>query len=89
LLFFTNLAKNGVVHGVHPEGSNIMVPISSLDIRKVGRPLTNGVVEVSLVLPTERMDALLDLSRRREQSVGQLLRQLIDDALIEDDAPLW
>jgi hypothetical protein len=66
-----------------------MVPISSLDIRKVGRPLTNGVVEVSLVLPTERMDALLDLSRRREQSVGQLLRQLIDDALIEDDAPLW
>lgn len=66
-----------------------MVPISSLDIRKVSRPLTNGVVEVSLVLPTERMDALLDLSRRREQSVGQLLRQLIDDALIEDDAPLW
>ncbi|MEO6810850.1 MAG: hypothetical protein ABI353_17175 [Isosphaeraceae bacterium] len=66
-----------------------MVPISNCDKRKVGRPLNTGVVEISLVLPTERMDALLDLSRRRQQSVGQLLRSLIDDALSEDDAPIW
>lgn len=65
-----------------------MIPISSLKTRKVGSTLHTGVVEVSLALPAERMDALLDLSRRRRQSVGQLLRQLIDDALIEDDATI-
>lgn len=42
------------------------------------------VVEIALLLPTKRAEALVDLSRRRRQSVGQILRQLIDAALEED-----
>lgn len=44
------------------------------------------VVELALLLPAKRAEALIDLSRRRRQSVGQILRQLIDDALAEDRA---
>jgi hypothetical protein len=40
-----------------------------------------AVVEVSLLLPANRAEALVALSRRRRQSVGQILRQLIDAAL--------
>lgn len=46
----------------------------------------SDVVEIALLLPTKRAEALIDLSRRRRQSVGQILRQLIDGALAEERA---
>jgi hypothetical protein len=39
------------------------------------------VVEVLLLLNASRMDALISLSRNRGQTVGQLLRGLIDREL--------
>lgn len=41
----------------------------------------DAIVEISLLLPTERAEALLALARRRRESVGQILRQMIDIAL--------
>ena len=44
-----------------------------------------AVVEIALLLPVNRAEALLALAHRRRQSVGQLLRHLIDRALAEAD----
>ncbi len=40
------------------------------------------VVELPLLLPKERAEELLRLSKRRNQSVAQILRYLVDQALI-------
>ena len=57
--------------------------------RTESRPLfkdaPTDVVEIALLLPSNRAEALIDLARRRRQSVGQILRQLIDVALEADD----
>ena len=42
------------------------------------------IVEIGLLLPANRADALVELSRRRHQSVNQLLRGLIDHALTDE-----
>ena len=42
------------------------------------------VVEVALLLPKRRADALLDLAKRRRQSVGQILRTLIEREVLAD-----
>ena len=41
----------------------------------------NGVVEIGLLLPTNRAAALLHLARERHESVGQVLRKLIEKEL--------
>jgi len=47
------------------------------------------VVEIGLLLPASRADALLELSKRRRQSVAQILRDLIERALaVEADLTL-
>jgi len=43
-------------------------------------------VEIGLLLPASRVEQLVRLSGRRRQTVAQLLRSLIDDALA-DEAP--
>lgn len=45
------------------------------------------VVEIGLFLTNRRMEELLDLSRSRGESVGQLIRSLIDRELIAAAAP--
>ena len=45
------------------------------------------VVEIGLLLPANRADALVELSRRRHQSVNQFLRGLIDHALTDEMVP--
>jgi hypothetical protein len=47
---------------------------------KVGKD--DEVVEITLLLPASRAEALIALSRKRGQSVGQILRGLIDRALL-------
>jgi hypothetical protein len=47
-------------------------------------PMLGGsedVVEIGLLLPSNRAAALLRLARDRHESVGQILRQLIDREL--------
>ena len=54
---------------------------------KNGMNNPGDIVEIGLLLPASRADALVELSRRRHQSVSQLLRGLIDHALTDEMAP--
>jgi len=51
---------------------------AGLDIPALTAEPRGEVVEVALLLPKRRADDLLDLARRRRQSVGQILRALIE-----------
>jgi hypothetical protein len=53
---------------------------------KSGMAAHGDVVEIGLLLPVNRADALIELSKRRQQSVAQILRSLIDRALIDDES---
>ena len=44
---------------------------------------SDGVVEIGLLLPAKRAAALLQLASDRHESVGQVLRKLIDRELAE------
>ena len=44
---------------------------------------SDGVVEIGLLLPADRAAALIHLARTRRESVGQMLRRLIDRELSE------
>ena len=48
--------------------------------------ISDDVVEIGLLLPASRAEALLNLSRQRRQSVGHILRGLIDQAVAGGDA---
>ena len=65
--------------------SPAMAPIQSMSANRIGTGESKEFVEIALLVPANRMDALLDLSVQRHQSVGQLLRQLIDRALASND----
>jgi len=41
----------------------------------------DGVVEISLLLPAPRAAALIRLAKERQESVGQVIRRLIDREL--------
>jgi hypothetical protein len=45
---------------------------------------SEGVVEIGLLLPAKRAAALLRLANDRHESVGQVLRKLIDRELAEE-----
>lgn len=62
-----------------------MAPNQSISAASFGTGLHDEVVEIVLLLPTQRAQALVDLSRRRRQSIGQILRGLIDRALTDQD----
>jgi hypothetical protein len=49
--------------------------------RVFGNGERDEVVELALLLPASRAEALLDLSRQRRESVAQTLRALIERAL--------
>ncbi len=42
-----------------------------------------GVVEIGLLLPSNRAAALMNLARNRQESVGQVLRKLIERELTD------
>ena len=62
-----------------------MAPNFGMLAPTLGKGLRDDVVEVALLLPTNRAEALVAMSRRRHESVGQILRNLIDRALDTDD----
>ena len=63
-----------------------MAPIDGTTAQTVGRSGSEDVVEIGLLLPASWADALLEMSKRRRQSVGQILRTMIDRGLMDDEA---
>ena len=51
------------------------------DAETFGKYGRDEVVELAILLPAGRAEALVDLSRKRRESVAQILRGLIDQAL--------
>ncbi len=51
-----------------------------------GRGAPEDVVEIGLLLPASWATALMELSTKRQESVGQLLRSVIGQALVDNDA---
>lgn len=60
-----------------------MAPLNGKDAHEPGgfSRISDEVVEIGLFLPAHRAEALIALSRQRHQSVGQILRSLIDQAI--------
>ncbi len=63
--------------------SNMIASMMSGGLANPAMSGPEGVVEFGLLLPTNRASALLKLARDRRESVGQLLRKLIDRELAE------
>lgn len=61
-----------------------MAPTHGTTAQTLGRPGPGEVVEIGLLLPTAWADALIEMSKRRRQSVGQILRGMIDRGLTDD-----
>jgi hypothetical protein len=59
-----------------------MIPASPAEA--IGGARSADVVEIGLLLPAVWAEALIEMSKRRGQSVGQLLRAMIDRALVDD-----
>ncbi len=65
----------------HPEAA-----YSGLPAPFTGNHVPGDVVEIGLLLPADWAAALMEISRKRDESVGQLLRGVIGRALIENSA---
>ncbi len=65
-----------------------MAPLIGRDVSnyRTSPRIGDDVVEIGLLLPANRAEALLALSRQRHQTVGQILRGLIDQAISGQDA---
>ena len=63
----------------------MMAPKVGSDALSLGMGRRDDVVEVALLLPAQRAEALVALARKRRESVGQILRTLIDRALASND----
>lgn len=59
-----------------------MVATMGTNAGNVSKPRTEDVVEIPFLLGANRLEALVDLSQRRGQSVGQLVRTLIERELV-------
>jgi len=59
----------------------MIATIRSKPALNLGRDGDAEVIEIPLLLPAARAAALVALSRTRRESVGQILRQMIDRAL--------
>jgi hypothetical protein len=62
-----------------------MASIQSTAATRFGKSASDEFVEIALLVPTNRVEALVDLSRRRHQTIAQILRSLIDRELAEQE----
>ena len=60
-----------------------MAPKLGFDAMPPRTTRRDEVVELALLLPANRAEALVALAHQRQQSVGQVLRTLIDHALTQ------
>jgi hypothetical protein len=56
-------------------------PIYDAAASKAGSPRHDDIVEINLLLPSQWACDLMELSRERGESVGQILRSMIGQAL--------
>jgi hypothetical protein len=61
-------------------------PVSDLVPSLALESSRDDVVEIGLLLPAHWAIALVELSTQRHESVGQFIRALIGQALVENDA---
>lgn len=61
--------------------SMLMTPIKDRQVRNVPGNSADDVIELGLLLPANRAAELLRLAQDRHESVGQLLRRMIDREL--------
>jgi len=61
-----------------------MAPSDGMFAKSLGTAASGDVVEIGLLLPAAWADALLEISKRRRQSVGQILRGMIVRGLVDD-----
>ena len=66
--------------------SPLTAPINNTFAPNPGSREPDGVVEINLLLPSQWAEDLIELSRERQQSVGQILRSMIGHALHESAA---
>jgi|GEM_PF-1728913 len=64
-----------------------MVPTQQIHMSSSAPSSRTDVVEIGLLLPSGQMNGLIELAAKRQQSVAQLLRNLIHRELevVEDD----
>jgi hypothetical protein len=70
---------------------SLSAPVASLTNTSaaiLSRAPADEVVEISLLLPAAWTDALIELSGKRDQTVGQILRSLIGRALCDGELSL-
>jgi hypothetical protein len=61
-----------------------MAVTQGTDAARLGTNTKMDIVEFALLLPANRAEALIALSRKRQESVGQILRDWIDRALASE-----
>jgi hypothetical protein len=61
-------------------------PAFDVNASLFGNSSPGEVVEIGLLLPADWAIALVDIAKKRHQSVGELLRMYIGQALIENDS---
>jgi hypothetical protein len=59
-----------------------MAPAETATAALSGASSLNDVVEIGLLLPADWAAALIELSKKRQQSVGQILRSFIGRGLV-------
>jgi hypothetical protein len=64
----------------------MIVPFQSASLPIASGQPMDEFVEIGLLLPKNRATALLELARDRRETVGQILRKIVDRALIEQNA---
>jgi hypothetical protein len=67
--------------GVYAMDSPALATYHGKGAMNPGRDDDAAVIEIPLLLPANRAEALVALSRTRRESIGQILRQMIDNAL--------
>ena len=72
--------------------TSLMTPPEALTINTSAAFDSNinpdDVVEVGLLLPRAWANALIELSKNQRQSVGQILRSMIRQGLVDSDASI-
>ena len=61
----------------------MMVPFQGVSLPSVSGSPMDDYVEVGLLLPKNRAVALMEMARDRRETIGQLLRKMVDKAITE------